>query len=152
MTKTRLYQNLAEAAAVMGVYDVKNARLCNIYEGTGLTHVEPALDEADFERYVKACWPLLEIGRDVMWVLGGRTDSNRVKIKRILAKNFFLFQVFHLCYNTKQMMQYGHFKRQRGVANSRSYEMLYMCYKGRLPKQLVKTRMYVDGGRPSSTK
>ena len=146
VTKTRLYQNLAEAATVMGVYDVKNARMCNIYEGTGLTHVEPALDEADFERYVKACWPLLEIGRDVMWVLGGRTDSNRVKIKRILAKNFFLFQVFHLCYNTKQMMQYGHFKRQRGVANSRSYEMLYMCYKGRLPKQLVKTRMYVDGG------
>ena len=74
VTKTRLYQNLAEAATVMGVYDVKNARLCNIYEGTGLTHVEPALDEPDFERFVKACSPLLEIGRDVMWVFGGRTD------------------------------------------------------------------------------
>ena len=52
----------------MGVYDVKNARMCsiNINEGIGLTHVEPALDEPDFERFVKACSPLLEIGRDVL--------------------------------------------------------------------------------------
>ena len=148
VTKTRLYQNLTEAATVMGFYDVKNARLCNIYEGTGLTHREPALDEADFERYVKSFSPLMESGRDVMWVLGGRTDTNRVKIKRILAKNLFNVQVFHLCYNTKQMMQYSHFKRQRGVANSRSHELLFLCYKGRMPKQLAKTRTYVDGGSP----
>ena len=53
-----------------------------------------------------------------------------------------------MCYNTKQMMQYGHFKRQRGVANSRSHELLFMCYKGRLPKQLAKSRFYVDAGSP----
>ena len=103
VTKARFYQNLTAAATVMGFYDVKNARLCNIYEGTGLTHREPALDEQDFERYLKSFAPLMQSGRDVMWVLGGRTDTNRVKIKRILAKNLFHVQVFHLCRNTKQM-------------------------------------------------
>ena len=33
VTKTRLYQNLTEAATVMGFYDVKNARLCAVFEG-----------------------------------------------------------------------------------------------------------------------
>ena len=35
VTSTRLYCNLTAAASVMGFYDVKNARLCNIYEGEG---------------------------------------------------------------------------------------------------------------------
>ena len=35
VTSTRLYGNLTAAASVMGFYDVKNARLCNIYEGEG---------------------------------------------------------------------------------------------------------------------
>ena len=42
---------------------------------------------------------------------------------QILAKNGFKMQVFHLCYDTKQMKQYGHFKKQRGIANSRSHEL-----------------------------
>ena len=71
VTRTRLYQNLTEAATVMGFYDVKNSRLCNILEGQGLTHREPALDEADFERYVKSILPLMAMGRDVLWVMGG---------------------------------------------------------------------------------
>ena len=44
------------------------------------------------------------------------------------------------------MIQYGHFKRQRGIANSRSHEVLYLCYKHKAPKNLAKTRMYVDSG------
>ena len=44
------------------------------------------------------------------------------------------------------MMQYGHFKRQRGIANSRSHEVLYLCYKHKAPKNLAKTRKYVDSG------
>ena len=71
VTRTRLYQNLTEAATVMGFYDVKNSRLCNVFEGQGLTHREPAVDEADFERYVKSILPLMAMGRDVLWVMGG---------------------------------------------------------------------------------
>jgi hypothetical protein len=32
---TRLYKNLTEEAPWMGFYDVKNARLCNIYQSEG---------------------------------------------------------------------------------------------------------------------
>jgi len=130
----------------MGVYDVKHARLCNVFEGQGLTHREPALDEQDFERYVKSLSPLMVPGRDVLWVLGGRTDTNDRKIKRILGRHFIKSHAFHLCYNTKQMMQFGHFKKQRGIANSRSHELLYLCYKNRVPKQLSKLRVHVDAG------
>ena len=85
----------------------KNARLCTTFEGNGLTHREPALDESDFERYVKSFSPLVQAGRDVLWVLGGRTESNVGKMKKILTQANFNFQSFHLCYNTKQMQQYG---------------------------------------------
>ena len=115
--------------------------------GQGLTHREPALDEQDFERHVKSFYPLILPGRDVLWVLGGRTDTNRGKLVRIMAKNNLKMQVFHLCYNTKQMMQYGHFARQRGIASSRSHELLLLCYKGgRAPSNLAKVRAQVDGG------
>ena len=104
--------------------------MCNVFEGQGLAHREPALDEPDFERYIKMFVPLMLLAWDVLWVLGGRTDTNRPKLKRILAKSGLHMQVFHLCYNTKQMQQYGHFKRARGVENSSSHEFLFLCYKG----------------------
>ena len=105
ITQTRLYKNLGVGATVMGFYDVKNARLCNVFEGQQLTHREPALDEADFERYLKSLTALLHAGRDVLWVLTGRTESNLPKIKKILSKNSYHFQQYHLCYNIKQTQQ-----------------------------------------------
>ena len=72
-------QTLTDAATARRFYDAKNARLCHVFEGQGLTHREPALDEQDFERYVKSLFPLMVAGRDVLWVLGGRTDTNRGK-------------------------------------------------------------------------
>ena len=45
VTSTRLYSNLTEHAPLMGFYDVKNARLCTVFEGMGLTHREPGLDD-----------------------------------------------------------------------------------------------------------
>ena len=35
VTTARLYQNLTDSVPLMGFYDVKNARLCNIFEGEG---------------------------------------------------------------------------------------------------------------------
>ena len=146
ITQTRMYQNLTDHATLMGFYDVKNARLCNVFEGQPLTHREPALDEADLERYLKSLAPLMVGGRDVLWVLTGRTEANVPKIKRLLGKQNFVFQQYHLCYNIKQMQQYGHFKRQRGFANSRSHEVMLIAYKGRLPKNLPRVREHVDAG------
>ena len=146
VTTTRLYKNLTEAATVMGFYDVKNARVCSVFEGQGLTHREPVLDEDDFERYLQSLEPMMTANRDVLWVLGGRTETNRPKLKRLLSKHKLKQQAFHLCYNTKQMQQYGHFQRQGGIANSRNHEVLLCCYKGKAPKQLAKTRVHVDPG------
>ena len=36
VTNTHLYHNLTMDASVMAFYDVKNAKLCNIYEGEGV--------------------------------------------------------------------------------------------------------------------
>ena len=84
MTSTRrLYQNLTDAAPCMGFYDVKNAKLCNIYEGENLMHREPLFDEDDFERCLNAVDPLLHPGRDVVWVLCGRTESNINKLRKV---------------------------------------------------------------------
>ena len=104
------------------------------------------LDEADFERFVATVEPLMQAGRDVLWVLAGRTDSNLAKVKKILRKYKIRIEVFYLCYNTKQMQQYGHWKRQRGLANSKSLEQAFYVYKGRVPKNMPKNRMYVDAG------
>ena len=130
----------------MGFNDVKNARMCEIFDGQCLTHSEPALDEEDFKRFLQSLAPLMKPGRDVLRVLGGRTDVNNPKLKHALTRNSFHYKEFHLFYNTKHMAQYGHFKKQRGIANSRSHELLFLCYKGRLPKLLAKTRVYVDAG------
>ena len=46
------------------------------------------------------------------------------------------------------MQQYGHWKRQRGIANSKSIEQLFCIYKGRMPKAMPKHRMYMDPGSP----
>jgi len=37
VTKTRLYQNLTDSVPLMAFYDVKNAKLCNIFEGEGFS-------------------------------------------------------------------------------------------------------------------
>ena len=146
LTQTRFYKNLTDSASLMGFYDVKNARMCNVFEGQPLTHREPAVDEADFERYLKSLNPMLVAGRDVLWVLTGRAESNLPKMKRLLNKHLYNHRQFHLCYNTKQMHLYGHFTRQRGFANSRSHEVLLLCYKGKIPKHLPKIREHVDAG------
>ena len=87
----------------MAFYDVKNAKLTKIFEGEGLTHREPLLDEKHFERFVMTVEPLMKEGRDVMWVMAGRTDSNLPKTQRILKTHKLTVEVFYLIYNTKQM-------------------------------------------------
>ena len=112
----------------------------------GLTHREPLLDEGDFLRFVSTVEPLMKAGRDVMWVLVGRTESNLPKVKKVLAKFKFTVEAFYLCYNTKQMQQYGYWKRQRGIADSKSIEQALLVYKGSVPKTMPKNRMHVDAG------
>jgi hypothetical protein len=104
------------------------------------------VDEVDFERFVASVDPLLKAGRDVLWVLAGRTDSNLPKLKKILQRYRMHIEVFFLCYNTKLMQRYGYWKRQRGIANSKSLEQALYVYKGKMPKNQPKNRLFVEPG------
>ena len=44
------------------------------------------------------------------------------------------------------MLQYGHWKRQRGLANSKTLEQAFLVYKEKVPKNMPKERVYVDAG------
>ena len=74
------------------------------------------------ELYLCVIRPLLQPGRDSVWIMAGRVESNIPKIKKALAKGNFHFETFYLCYNTKQMQQYNYWRQQRGLANSKSME------------------------------
>ena len=68
------------------------------------------------------------------------------KIKALLTRCGLRYVTFYLNYNTKLMQQYGHWKRQRGLANSRSLEQIFYVYKGRRPSKHPKVRKFVDAG------
>ena len=63
-----------------------------------------------------------------------------------MAKYGMSVAVFHLCYNMKQLQQYGYWKRQRGIANSKSLEQAFYVYKGKTPKHMPNCRLFVDPG------
>ena len=111
----------------------------------GLTHREPLIDEAHFDRFVETCAPLLRSGRDVMCILYGRTESSVGKVRHVLREFALMCESF-FCYITKQVRQYGYWKRQRGIAKYKNLEHVFMTYKGALPKHVPKERVHVDPG------
>ena len=74
-------------------------------------------------------------GQDCLWIMGGRTDSNVARIKALLAKFGLKNVSFYLHYNSKLMAQYGHFRRQRGMANSKSFGADLLWVQGNEAKQ-----------------
>ena len=68
--------------------------LCKLFTGESLTHREPALDENDFERYLKSLFPLMLPERDVLWVLACRTDTNAKKNKASSQKERVQISIF----------------------------------------------------------
>jgi hypothetical protein len=48
----------------------------------------------------------------------------------------------------RQMGEYGHWKRKRGCAKSKSFEPLWLCYKGKRPQNMPLKRSYCDQGSP----
>ncbi len=121
-------------------------RVVRICFSPGLTHREPLLDECDFQRFVATVDPLMKAGRDVMWVLVGRTESNLPKVRKALLKHKMNVEALYLCYDAQQMELYGYWKRQRGIANSKTVEQVLLAYKGTMPKNMPKNRLWVDPG------
>ena len=148
VTSSRLYNNLANSGSrLMGFYDVKNATLCDIYEGEALTQREPALDEDKFKAFLNIYNSIMKVNGDVCWIMAGRCDSNLEIIKKAIALYNWKFKVFSLVYDSK-LLQKWYWRRMRGLANSKNLERLLFCWKGRLPTNLPKHRHYLDAGSP----
>ncbi len=131
----------------MGVYDPKNARLCDIYEGELLTQREPAADEADLQLFCETMHNIMKPGVDVCWIMGGRHESNTKIIKDAISKKGWKSKEFLMVHDYKGMQRH-YWRRQRGLANSRTAEKLFICWRGQLPKNLPTERWYVDHGSP----
>ena len=132
----------------MGYYDVKNAKLCKQYENENWWHREPLVDETDLDRFIGAVEPLMEPGRDCVWLSCGRVESNLPKIRKLLSKFGLKVTPFQLNYSRSQMENYGHPSRKRGLANCRSKEPIWLIFKGKRPKGMPSKRLYVDEGSP----
>ena len=146
ITTLSMYKNLTSNAPFMAFYDVKNAKMCNIYVvGGGLTHAEPVVDTDHFARFVNIVSPLMQPNRDIFWVLVGRTESNHDKIKQILNEQGLTWDTYFLCYNTTSMIKGGHWTRTGEVASSKNIENALCVYKN-IRAKMPPTRDHVDKG------
>ncbi len=148
VTATELYQNLESTGCrFMGVYDTKNARLCDVFVGEGLSQREPCVDEEDLQAFCTTMNNIMKANTDVCWILGGRIESNTKIIRDTINKQGWKSKEFVMITDYKGMQKH-YWRRQRGLANSRSVERLYFCWRGRMPKNIPSERWYVDQGSP----
>ena len=146
LTSSRMYQNLASLGArFMGFYDIKNAGLCNIFEGEALTQREPLLDETKFKGFVTLMNSVMKDNSDLCWVMLGKAEQNFDKVMKEIRQVGWKTKVFTLIYDTR-LLQKWYWTRMRGIANSKNLEKLVLCWKGKVPPGLPKERRYIDAG------
>ena len=127
---TELYRNLeSHEARFVGIYDVKCARLAEVYESQNVFKREPLIDKADFEEFLTAMGQIVKQGVDFLWVLAGREYGGAATVMECLHDKGFKYNFFYLNYDTK-LMERHYWKRCRGLANSRSVEQLFLCWLG----------------------
>ena len=147
VTSTELYQNLLSTGCrFMGVYDPKNARLCDVYEGEGWAQREPALDETDLQLCADAMHNIMKPGKDFCWIFGGRLDQSEIQITAVITKKGWKHKKFTTVEDYTGRQKY-YWRRQRGLANSRTVEKLFLCWLP--PAQAHAARALVCGRRIS---
>ena len=147
VASTDLYKHLeSENARFVGIYDIKNAKLAGVYEGTSCFQREPYLDAQDFTEFLDTWHKLAKPSVDLLWVLCGQYETSFDLVKSCLrAKDALHYKTFFFNYNYAQMHKY-YWKQCRGIANSNSFEPVLLVWKGSLPKYLPTERFYVDQG------
>ena len=104
----------------------------------GLLQREPLLDSDDLHLPATVIpTSIVKPGRDSIWIMAGRTESNVPKVKKLLAKYHIHYEQFTFLYNTKQMLQYGHWSRQRGLNNAKNLEPVFFCWLGNTPIKVI---------------
>ena len=128
VTSTELYQNLLSTGCrFMGVYDPKNARLCDVFTGEGWAQREPALGKTDLQLFVDTMSNIMKPGMDFCWLFSGRLEQSEKGIKDMITKKGWKYKQFTTVMDYKAMQKY-YWRRQRGVANSHTVEKLFLCW------------------------
>ena len=148
VTSTELYHNLLSTGCrFVGIYDPKNAKLCDVFTGEGWAQREPALDESDLQMFMDTMANIMKSGMDFCWLFSGKSEPNANQIKDMITKKGWKYKQFTAVMDYKAMQKY-YWRRQRGIANSRTVEKLFLCWVGPLPKHMPMERWYVDSGSP----
>ena len=58
----------------------------------------------------------------------------------VLTKLRWNYKAIHLLYDTKMMQEAGYFTKMYGIANAGASEVLFLAWKGKLPKGFARTR------------
>ena len=108
----------------------------------------PALsfDGSPFKQWSESVDTILTRGRDLVWIFSGKLHTHDKLIREQMHKLKWEFKPIALMYDTKSMKDAGHIRRQRGMANASATENIYLAWKGSIPKDLAKSRLYVDKG------
>ena len=126
VTSTELYQNvLSTGCRFMGVYDPKNARLCDVFTGEGWAQREPKLDETDLKLFVDTMSNIMKPGMEFCWLFSGSLEQGEKGIKDLITKKGWKYKQFTTVVDYKAMQKY-YWRRQRGLANSRTVEKLFL--------------------------
>ena len=146
VTSTEMYTNLSQSGCrFMGFYDVKNAKLCELYEGELLIQREPMLDVGHFQQFLDAMSAIMKDGQDVCWILAGRLGENEKAIKTELHQQSWKFKTLIFVYDCKLLEKF-YWRKCRGFANGSTHEKAFFCWKGSIPKGLPTERWYVNRG------
>ena len=145
LSSTRLYQNLTESVRFMAFYDVKNAKLMERRPGETVVQREPLVDMGKFAAFCDVVNNVLKPGQDFVWILAGKSDANVDRIRKKVLECGWKEKAVHLVYDWKAYQKW-YVKKMRGMANSRTYEKAFICWKGKFPSGLPKDRQYVDVG------
>ena len=144
-TSTELYQNLLSTGCrFMGVYDPKNARLCDVFTGEGWAQREPTLDETDLQLFVDTMSNIMKPGMDFCWLFSGRLEQSEKGIKDMSTQKGWKYNQFTTVMDYRATQKY-YWRRQRGLANSRTVEKLFLCWIP--PAQAHAARALVCGRR-----
>ena len=150
VTATELYQNLLSTGCrFMGVYDPKNARLCDVFTGESWAQRVPVLDETDLQLFVDTMSNIMKPGMDFCWLLSGRLEQGEKGIKDLITKKGWKYKQFTTVVDYRAMQRY-YWRRQaaagRGqLPNGREAVPLLVT----LPAQAHAARALVCGRRIS---
>ena len=102
---------------------------------------------ADFITWAKAMDSLMTPGVDMVWVFSGKLRSQERLLEAEITKLKWEFKPVTLVYDPRTMRNM-YWVRERGMANDGMSEVLFCCWKGKVPTTFPSHRKHIDAGSP----